>query len=187
MLPQASQESPSRVAKANTTKPVLVRFVKYYVCAVFVAVLLGNLDFELAKRTGRPRLSLPFARLLDGGSREYVGLGYTIVNRHKIKHREDGTRYYLVGPELEGWNVFRVFGARVLLDRTSGKEIYYPDEDRKRSIELGSIEDDLISKCIEAVLDVLPLFVLVSAFVLYMRNKERKLAKKRQAMPEGLE
>ncbi len=145
-----------------------------------LAVLVGNIDYELAKRTGRAVLSFPVAGLLDGGSTEHLWLGYTLKYRHEIKREEDGKLTYLVGPELQGWNVFRVFGARRLFERSYAEELYYPKADRSERIVRGTIEGGAPAQMLfGAFLDIFPLAVVLALFSVW-----RKLRSKREKKPQ---
>ncbi|MCK4660030.1 MAG: hypothetical protein KAV82_10960 [Phycisphaerae bacterium] len=151
-------------------KSTATRFARFYLVALAVALLLGNVDYELAKRTGHTWLSIPAAHCLDGGSSESLGFGYTLTCRHKIDRREDDRLYYLVGPELKAWNVFHVFGARKLFDRNYGEFMYYRDKERTDRVIQGSIAGDMLGQNIfMAVIDLLPLAVLVGLFTLWTK------------------
>ncbi len=151
-------------------RSTVTRIVRFYLVALAVALILGNVDYELAKRTGRTWLSLPIAFLLDGGSRQSLGFGYTLTCRHKIQRREDERIYYLVGPELEAWNVFQVFGARKLFERDYGDEVYYRGSDRTDRVVRGSIAGDRMGqKIFMAIIDLFPLAVLLGLFYLWTR------------------
>lgn len=156
-------------------KPTVTRFVRFYLVALAIALLLGNVDYELSKRTGHTWLSLPIAFYTDGGSTESLGFGYTLKCRHKIHRRENDRTYYLVGPELKGWNIFQVFGARRLFERDYGDEVYYPDGDRSKPVVQGSIAGDMIGqKVLSAVIDLFPLMALFGLFALWNKITNRK-------------
>lgn len=148
--------------------------VRFYFVVLAVALVLGNVDYELAKRTQRPWLSLPIAFLSDGGSRLSLGFGYTLMCRHKIDHREDDRTVYLVGPELKAWNVFQIFGARRLFERDYGDYVYYRDAERTEAVNRGSIAGDMIGqKLFMAVVDLFPVAALLVVFWIWTRIKKR--------------
>jgi hypothetical protein len=156
-------------------KSKLTGFVVIYLAALLLALVLGNVDYEFAKRTGRTCLSIPIAYYSDGGSREYLGFGYTLLLRHKIDHREDDHTVYLVGPELKAWNVFQVFGARKLFERDYGDEVYYRDREHTDRVLRGSVTGDMMDQKIhEAITDLLPSVVILGLFGAWRLIARRK-------------
>jgi hypothetical protein len=159
-------------------KSNIISFIRFYFVAMAAAILLGNVDYELAKRTGRGWLSVTIGFVADGGSVERTGFGYTLTCRHRIRRQENERTIYLVGPELKPWNVFNVFGARRLLDRHYGDELYYEDTDQTEKVIRISIAGDRVGQTVFlAAIDLLPLAALLAAFGVWTRIRRHIPAK----------
>lgn len=155
-------------------KSKLALFMRFYLALLILALLLGNIDYELAKRDARVRLSIPMAYYSDGGSVERIGFGYTLVHRHEIAGIEDDRTYYLVGPKLKAWNVFKVFGARMLFDRHYGERVYYPNKDQSERVVRTTIAGDgLEQKLFLAFIDLAPLAFVLALFAIWNRIRRR--------------
>ena len=109
------------------------RFLAFYSIVSLIAILVGNIDFEYAKRHEKPLFA--FVRtsyFLDGGTTIWSGPGYQITIYHKIVPSyptvlPDET-LYKVGPELKPWIVFDVPGIRSMLKREATGKRYYKEE-----------------------------------------------------------
>lgn len=81
----------------------------FFLLAVIVAFVIFStvVDYSRAKSDKHPMFSFPTAAFLDGGTKEYVGLGYNIKFNHKRSFRigDDGFHYdeILFGPEFRHW------------------------------------------------------------------------------------
>jgi hypothetical protein len=151
------------------------RFAFFYLAMLLMALCLGNIDYELAKRTGSTRLSVRVTVYNDGGSTESLGFGYTLKYRHQIDSRSGDVTSYRVGPELRGWNIFQVFGARKLFDRQYADVVYYRDARRAEPVVRGSIANDKLGdKLSDAFEDIFPCAVLAGLFLCWHKLMNRR-------------
>ncbi len=68
-----------------------------------VVRFIGEYDVRALTHERKPSFTYSSAFLLDGGSTEYYGIGYTVSYLHRISGVTENGTVYRVGPLLEFW------------------------------------------------------------------------------------
>lgn len=88
-------------------KRLLLRVLLALCCLICVSLVFFSVDVHRAKSGGRPIFSFPALHANDGGTTVYFGLGYEIIQWHRLTEQPGAYQmgveeYYLFGMRIPG-------------------------------------------------------------------------------------
>lgn len=170
---------------------MLKNLLQFYLILATIAIIIGRVDFGIARKTGKPIFAPNFTASYydDGGTVEWYGLGYKITEYNRMLRMTEFPRegmLYKVGAELTPWTIFSIPGVRVFLSSDLSGEGYYNEENEKafEYVMYPPQQIRFIELLLNSIWDSLQWIVFIGLFFVYCMLK-RVAVKRAQPVAGG--